>query len=99
MKIKPVHNMYSQLPIRSLELTKLAKALLSESTHLLGNEQMAPASNFDGQRGMQLSGIEVKVRRARALVDEQPGTAYSLTLDALGQLDALARAREAAQGW
>ncbi|WP_405993423.1 SCO2524 family protein [Streptomyces sp. NBC_00986] len=91
-----VHNMYAQPPIRSLELTELARALLSESTHLLGNEQMAPAPNADGKRGMQLRGIEVKLRRARALVDEQPGTAYSLTLDVLGQLDALARARQAA---
>lgn len=91
-----VHNMYAQPPIRSLELTELARALLSESTHLLGNEQMAPAPNSDGKRGMQLRGIEVKLRRARALVDEQPGTAYSLTLDVLGQLDALARARDAA---
>ncbi|SED47798.1 hypothetical protein SAMN05216489_03558 [Streptomyces sp. 3213] len=91
-----VHNMYAQPPIRSLELTLLAKALLGEATHLLGNEQMAPAPNSDGKRGMQLRGIEVKIRRARTLIDEQPGTAYSLTLDVLGQLDALARAREAA---
>ncbi|WP_043676574.1 SCO2524 family protein [Streptomyces xylophagus] len=91
-----VHNMYAQPPIRSLELAELARALLSESTHLLGNEQMAPAPNSDGKRGMQLRGIEVKLRRARALVDEQPGTAYSLALDVLGQLDALVRAREAA---
>ncbi|MET7486225.1 SCO2524 family protein [Streptomyces sp. NPDC005538] len=91
-----VHSMYLQPPIRSLELTELAKALISESTHLLGVEQMFPAPKSDGQHGMQLRGIEVKLRRARLLVDEQPGTAYSLTLDVLGQLDALARAREAA---
>jgi hypothetical protein len=91
-----VHTMYSQPPIRSSELTELARALLSEATHLLGNEQMAPAPNADGKRGMQLKSIEVKLRRARGLVYEQPGTSYSLTLDVLGQLDALARAREAA---
>ena len=91
-----VHNMYAQPPVRSLELTELARALLSESTHLLGNEQMAPAPNADGKRGMQLREIEVALRRARALVDQQPGTAYALTLNVLGQLDALARAREAA---
>jgi hypothetical protein len=95
-----VHNMYAQQPIRSAELTSTARQLLSEATHLLGNEQMAPAPNADGQRGMQLKSIEVKLRRARALIYDQPGTAYSLTLDVLGQLDALARAREAvaAQG-
>ncbi|ELS53110.1 SCO2524 family protein [Streptomyces viridochromogenes] len=88
--------MYRQPPIRSLELTELARALLSESAHLLGNEQMEPAPTDAGRHGMQLRNIEVKLRRARSLVDEQPGTAYALTLDVLGQLDALARAREAA---
>ncbi|MFC3578023.1 SCO2524 family protein [Streptomyces yaanensis] len=91
-----VHEMYKQPPIRSTELTELARALLSESTHLLGNEQMEPAPASEGNRGMELRGIEVKLRRARRLVDEQPGTACALTLDVLGQLDALARAREAA---
>ncbi|MET9046623.1 MULTISPECIES: SCO2524 family protein [unclassified Streptomyces] len=91
-----VHQMYHQPPIRSLELTQLARALLSESAHLLGNEQMEPAPASEGNRGMELRGIEVKLRRARDLVDDQPGTACALTLDVLGQLDALARAREAA---
>jgi hypothetical protein len=91
-----VHQMYKQPPIRSAELTELARTLLSESAHLLGNEQLEPAPASEGNRGMELRSIEVKLRRARRLVDEQPGTAYSLTLDVLGQLDALARAREAA---
>ncbi|MFF7163098.1 SCO2524 family protein [Streptomyces sp. NPDC008086] len=91
-----VHEMYKQPPIRSLELTELTRALLSESTHLLGNEQLESAPNDDGRHGMQLRNIEVKLRRARDLADERPGTAYSLTLDVLGQLDSLARAREAA---
>jgi hypothetical protein len=90
------HEMYRQPPIRSLELTELARALLSESAHLLGNEQMEPAPTDVGRHGMELRNIEVKLRRARSLVDEQPGTAYALTLDVLGQLDSLARAREAA---
>jgi hypothetical protein len=88
--------MYRQPPIRSNDLTELARALLSESAHLLGNEQMEPAPADAGRHGMQLRNIEVKLRRARSLVEEQPGTAYALTLDVLGQLDSLARAREAA---
>ncbi|OIJ90931.1 SCO2524 family protein [Streptomyces colonosanans] len=91
-----VHHMYRQSPIRSIELTEIARALLSESTHILGNEQMEPAPSSEGNRGMELRSIEVKLRRARKLVDEQPGTACALTLDVLGQLDALARARDAA---
>jgi hypothetical protein len=91
-----VHQMYKQPPIRSTELTQLARALLSESTHLLGNEQMEAAPSDDGRHGMQLRNIEVKLRRARDLLDQRPGTAYALALDVLGQLDALTRAREAA---
>ncbi|MEU0406544.1 SCO2524 family protein [Streptomyces griseorubiginosus] len=90
------HEMYRQPPIRSLELTQLARALLSEAAHLLGNEQMEPAPTDSGRHGMELRNVEVKLRRARSLVDEQPGTAYALSLDVLGQLDSLARAREAA---
>ncbi|WP_405520773.1 SCO2524 family protein [Streptomyces canus] len=90
------HEMYRQPPIRSVELTELATALISEAAHLLGNEQMEPAPSDDGRHGLQLRNIEVKLRRARSLIDEQPGTAYALTLDVLGQLDALVRAREAA---
>ncbi|MFC8428960.1 SCO2524 family protein [Streptomyces sp. NPDC057253] len=90
------HAMYRQPPIRSLELSEGARALLSEAAHLLGNEQMEPAPTDSGLYGMELRNIEVKLRRARRLVDEQPGTAYALTLDVLGQLDSLARAREAA---
>lgn len=90
------YQMYRQPPIRSIELTELARALLSESAHLLGNEQMEPAPKDDGRHGMQLREIEIKLRRARSLIDEQPGTACALTFDVLGQLDSLVRAREAA---
>ncbi|MFI8227695.1 SCO2524 family protein [Streptomyces sp. NPDC085900] len=91
-----VHEMYRQPPVRSSELTELAGALLSEAAHLLGNEQMEAAPSDDGRHGMQLRNIEVKLRRARDLLDQRPGTAYALALDVLGQLDALTRAREAA---
>ncbi len=67
-----VHQMYHQPPIRSLELTQLARALLSESAHLLGNEQMEPAPASEGNRGMELRGIEVKLRRARDLSTTSP---------------------------
>jgi hypothetical protein len=91
-----VHHLYRQPPIRSSELVSLTRSLISESTHLLGNEQLEPAPATDGNRGRELRGIEIKLRRARDLADQRPGTAYSLALDVLGQLDALARAREAA---
>ncbi|MFE2421153.1 SCO2524 family protein [Streptomyces hokutonensis] len=90
------HKMYGQPPIRSVQLAEQARALISEATHLFGNELMEPPPPPDGKRGLELKGIEVSLRRARALMDEQPGTAYALALDVLRRLDTLVRAREGA---
>ncbi|MFJ1599936.1 SCO2524 family protein [Streptomyces sp. NPDC088261] len=88
--------LYTQPPIRSSELATLAAALLSEATHLLGNEQLEPTSLADGSHGIALKSVEVKLRRARLILDDQPGTAVALTLDVLGELDTLALARHTA---
>ncbi|MBQ0985067.1 hypothetical protein KBZ10_11165 [Streptomyces sp. F63] len=88
--------LYIQPPIRSSTLTTLARDLLSEATHLLGNEQLEPTSTADGSRGMALKGIEVKLARARQILDERPGTSCALSTEALGELDTLALARQTA---
>ncbi|MFD7612171.1 SCO2524 family protein [Streptomyces sp. NPDC059828] len=88
--------LYTQSPIRSADLSALAGDLLSEATHLLGSEQLEPTSVAEGSRGIALKSIEVKLRRAREIIDEQPGTAYALTIEVLGQLDTLALARHTA---
>lgn len=83
-------------PIRSTELTHLAGELLSEAGHLFGHELMEPGSSVDSSRSMALKGVEVKLRRAREILDEQPGTACALTLQVLLDLDKLAVGRRAA---
>jgi len=88
--------LYRQAPIRSGELSSLAVALLSEATHLLGNEQLEPSSTPAGSRGIALKAIEARLRRARDLMDERPGSACALALEALRELDTLALARDAA---
>jgi hypothetical protein len=88
--------LYVQRPIRSPELAVLARALLSESTHLFGYEQMEPSLAVDGERARALKNIEIRLRRARRILDEQPGTACALTLSVLGELDTLSQARDAA---
>ncbi|KAF4409976.1 MULTISPECIES: SCO2524 family protein [Streptomyces] len=88
--------LYTQPPIRSANLAGLAGDLLSEATHLLGNEQLEPTSVADGSRGIALKSVEVKLARARQILDEQPGTACALTIEVLGQLDTLALARRTA---
>ncbi|MFI0897471.1 SCO2524 family protein [Streptomyces sp. NPDC020983] len=88
--------LYVQSPIRSSDLINYASWLLSEATHLLGNEQLEPTSALDASRGLALKGVEVKLNRARDLVDRQPGTAVALTMEILGELDGLALARQTA---
>jgi hypothetical protein len=88
--------LYTQPPIRSSVLTSLTSALLSEATHLLGNELLEPTSHFEASRATALTGVEVKLKRARELADRQPGTASALTLEVLGELDTLALARHTA---
>ncbi|MEU6404673.1 SCO2524 family protein [Streptomyces sp. NPDC046985] len=88
--------LYTQAPIRSPETGALARALLSEASHLLGTEQMEqPAPIAKSMEGAELKGIEADLRRARSLLDTQPGTSCALTLSVLSRLDALARARAA----
>jgi hypothetical protein len=88
--------LYTQTPIRSTELAVLAVAMVSEATHLLGNEQLEPTSHTEGSRGIALRGVEIKLRRAREVIDKQPGTAVALTAEVLGELDTLALARHTA---
>lgn len=94
------HTLYDQPPIRSAELAQQARALISEAAHLFGKEQMqqaAPAPK--SPQGEEIKGIEADLRRARRLVDEQPGTAYALALGVLVRLDALVRARGGGSGF
>ncbi|MFJ1971241.1 SCO2524 family protein [Streptomyces sp. NPDC087903] len=90
--------LYTQPPIRSAELTALARSLLSESTHLLGKEQMKLAPPAKSQEGEELKGVEADLRRARLLLDTEPGTACALSMGVLRRLDTLARARDTGSG-
>ncbi|MFF1272940.1 SCO2524 family protein [Streptomyces marokkonensis] len=88
------HVLYSQPPIRSVQLSVPAREAISEAAHLLGKEQEDhPAPGPRTPQGQWISGVEADLRRARALVDRQPGTALALALGVLARLDTLARAR------
>ncbi|MEV5096105.1 SCO2524 family protein [Streptomyces rochei] len=90
------HLLYTQPPVRSRELTAPAREAISEAAHLLGREQEDhPAPAPRTAQAQWIRGVEADLRRARALVDAQPGTALALALDVLARLDGLARARSA----
>ncbi|MBL1109775.1 hypothetical protein JK361_35280 [Streptomyces sp. 5-8] len=87
------HAFYDQEPIRSTELSVLARAAISEASHLFGKELMQqPAPAPKSPLSVENRRIEADLCRARQLVDKQPGSAYALALGALSRLDALARA-------
>ncbi|MEU2511374.1 SCO2524 family protein [Streptomyces syringium] len=92
--------LYEQPPIRSRTLNDIATALLSEASHLFGKEMMEPAPALEesvrNDLGDQLTVAEGKLRRARQIVDDRPGTACTLALQVLGQLDEIALGRRAA---
>ncbi|WUH95232.1 SCO2524 family protein [Streptomyces sp. NBC_00433] len=88
--------LYAQPPIRSAELAAHASSLLSEATHLLGNEHLEPTSSQDTSRALALRSVEVRLSRAREIADRQPGTAVALTMEVLRELDSLALARHTA---
>ncbi len=89
-------NLYEQQPIRSPELAELARALLSEATHLFGKEQLEASAAPDGSRARAMRSIESRLDHARSLVDDRPATAFALALPVLQELDTLAQARGAA---
>ncbi|WP_340379701.1 SCO2524 family protein [Streptomyces sp. SS7] len=89
------HTLYGRDPIRSPELSALARSVISEAAHLLGKEQEdRPAPAPRSTEGEEIKRAEADLRRARGLVDKQPGTAYGLALGVLRRLDVLTRARE-----
>ncbi|MYR63185.1 hypothetical protein GTY54_45625 [Streptomyces sp. SID625] len=89
-------NLYEQQPIRSPELAQLARELLSEATHLFGQEQLEAATGTDSGRGRTMRSIESRLEHARSLLDDRPATAFALALPVLQELDTLAQARGAA---
>jgi hypothetical protein len=82
-------------PLRSEPLSALAKSLLAEAEHLFDQEQIAGSSEAAVPMRSALQRHRVKLRRAREVMGDKPGTSMALTLDVLRDLDELAAAREA----
>ncbi|WP_045878156.1 SCO2524 family protein [Pseudofrankia sp. DC12] len=81
---------FDGLPLRSGAQVDHALQLLSEADHLLNREMMT--ADADDQSAMQagLLQIEGRLTRARRILNDRPGTAAALAMDALRQLDGLA---------
>ncbi|MFD2415731.1 SCO2524 family protein [Amycolatopsis pigmentata] len=80
--------LFAEQPLRSAALIIRTHDLLNEAEHLL-NQELLGADATTAVRN-KLGEIEAKLIRARAMVSERPGTAHSLTVDALLKLDQIA---------
>ncbi|TKA06601.1 SCO2524 family protein [Actinacidiphila oryziradicis] len=89
-------NLFGQPPIRSPQLTELATSLLSEAGHIFDREMMEPSSAGNNSLDSSLRIAEMKMARARQILDDRPGTSFALTMQVLTSLDELVVARRAA---
>ncbi|WP_067898726.1 SCO2524 family protein [Nocardia vaccinii] len=90
---------YRDPPLRSPTSASRSLDLLNEADHLLNQRFLELSGKDHTPNRWTLEKIEKKLLRARALVDERPGTAHSLCADALRELDELDFAtRDATRG-
>ncbi|WP_067664920.1 SCO2524 family protein [Nocardia miyunensis] len=80
---------YRDPPLRSPTSASRSLDLLNEADHLLNQRFLELSEKDHTPNRWTLENIEKKLLRARALIDERPGTAHSLCADALRELDEL----------
>lgn len=81
-------------PIRSTRLQEIAGDLLGEADHLFNQEQLKTPRQSASPMNESLQRIENKLSRARALLQDRPGTAKAIVNDVLRELDEFAVARQ-----
>jgi len=81
-------------PIRSPKLLEVATDLLGEADQLFGQEQLEASQHENSAMQTTMHRIQVKLSRARQVLQERPGTSQALVLEALRDLDQLAVARQ-----
>jgi hypothetical protein len=85
-------------PLRSTQLAELAGNLLSEADHLYDQELLQGSPNGGQAMRTELQELQARLKRARSIRDERPGTAAALASDVLLRLDRFAAARSDLDG-
>jgi hypothetical protein len=81
-------------PAAGDELADYAQQLLAEAEHLFDRERLRGTNDTGEQMRESFQVISAKLRRARELVRERPGTASVLAGDVLRELDTVDAARQ-----
>ena len=91
-------NLAESHPLRSQSLTTLAQDLLAEAEHLFDQELLAGSTEGGRSIRERLESVRQRLRRSREIMLDRPGSSVSLLLAVLGDLDALAAARQDIRG-
>lgn len=84
---------FREPPLSPPAMISRAVELLNEAEHLLNQEMLEVSDQDVSQKLAALTRIEQQLGKARRMLNERPGTAFSLASEALRQLDELAYAR------
>jgi hypothetical protein len=87
-------NVTRSRPAATDELTEHAQQLLAEAEHLFDRERLRGTNDTGEQMRESFAVVGAKLRRARELVRERPGTASVLAADVLRDLDVVDAARQ-----
>jgi hypothetical protein len=87
-------NMADSHPLRSEPLATHTKDLLAEAEHLFDQELLAGSTEAGPAMRSKIEGVRQRLRRAREIMTDRPGSAASLLLAVLRELDDLAAARQ-----
>jgi hypothetical protein len=87
------YSTFEQPPLAPQAMVARAVDLLSEAEHLLNQEELEVEGQDSSPKQAAVTRIRQSLDRARRVLRERPGTAYSLATQALVQLDELAYAR------
>lgn len=85
-------------PLRSDELLGFAGELLAEAEHLFDKQQLVGSAETGAGMRSAMQGLRTRLRHAREITVERPGTAVALVLDVLRELDSLTEARRDVTG-
>lgn len=85
-------------PLSSAELDVLAGELLAEAEHLFDKQQLVGSTESGANMRNAMQALRTRLRHAREIVGERPGTTVALVLDVLRELDSLAEARRDVTG-
>jgi hypothetical protein len=87
-------NVTMSQPMPSPEVVEFALRLLAEAEHLFDQERLRGTNDTGEQMREIFQVVGAKLRRARELLPERPGTASVLAADVLRDLDTIEAARQ-----